>query len=319
MLLLINNNKTIMRTKLFLSIPFIFFLAIPFLHSQTYKINAEWSGFNNESKEAIYLNILDSLNQAYASESNSYRVDRMRWIKYKLDYLLSTAPINQDSDDNNQGCSIGNFTKNSENESVEATEIVITWADIVPNVIAYTLYHLDLTSIIPVPNDESVSTLAGTIPSGQDPIVRLPFNTAGLHMFVVRTNCSSSQSEFTIIIVEKVISIINGLYVPCVLFPEDLPEPRLSGSELNITMNIYPNLVSDSEVQIDLSLNEIQYIHLNLFDGTTGKFVKNILRKQEVPRGNRNYKLNMAGLSPGMYFVVLQTDSKRIVKRLIKI
>ncbi len=301
-----------MKTRLFISSIIAFLFYAPFTQAQT-GIYEEWTGFNPDSKVAIYQEISDALEINYPHESEAYRVLKMRWISYKLDNLLLAAPHN------GTGCSQGTFSKTTVFSNLNTTKVSFIWDILVPNVDEYFAYHLDLNSFSPEPVDQSNIVSTSEISTNDLPTTSLVFNTAGLHLFAINTRCSNSQSDYTIIIVEKVITAPSNWQVDSDYFPSEDPQVRLTDSNKNISLEIVPNIVQNADIQINLELDETQYVSLQLFDASSGRLVKTILQRQEVAKGYRKNILKTDGLSSGMYFLVLQTNNKRIVKKFIKV
>lgn len=86
----------------------------------------------------------------------------------------------------------------------------------------------------------------------------------------------------------------------------------LKENAYNVQMNIWPNPTND-ELYIEINLMEVQDYMISIVN-TLGQSIK---EDREIQSNGGKHKMNLLGVNPGIYFVVLKSKSGTVVKRLI--
>ncbi len=146
-----------------------------------------------------------------------------------------------------------------------------------------------LTSSIVIPSNNTVTFLAG-----QSITLGVGFEaapTTGFTFTAAIANCAPPQT----------------LQAPAVARNNNLAEQT--------DLSIYPNPARET-VTIDYQLGAVSTASIGLYN-LTGKKVTDILPMQSQAEGKYQQQLNLTNLQAGMYFVLLQTETEQISKKLI--
>ena len=76
----------------------------------------------------------------------------------------------------------------------------------------------------------------------------------------------------------------------------------------NAALNLYPNPVSNF-VRMDLGVHRHQLVRIELFN-TMGQKVKEVTAREN--------EIDVSGLSDGVYYLIVELDNERIIKKLVK-
>ena len=142
--------------------------------------------------------------------------------------------------------------------------------------------------------------------------------TSQWKLFILNARCSETQqSSYYIIIVDRDLNLNT-------LGNSDHGSSigdgfRLKKNENESNLLVYPNPLIGTSGQTAFYLFKDQNISLYIINGSTGKLVKSIFSDFPFREGEHTQLIATEELVPGVYFIVLQTDSKRLVKKMIKI
>lgn len=140
--------------------------------------------------------------------------------------------------------------------------------------------------------------------------------------------CIDSQDAYFIIIVEKDLDL-------SAIFPgdetggghQDIPDdPVPPGGGAMITnispganLLVFPNPVQGQETSIEFDLPIAQVTSLYVMEGNSGKIIQSLLSEQKMEEGYHQESIDLLPLANGIYYVVLQTNQERIVRKLVKL
>lgn len=276
----------------------------------------ERKNFNENTKQAIYLDM-----NTFISQNSSYPPHTIRLIVQQLDSLLDILPTEIEAILN---CDAGSIIKSEDFPHPDSCTAIFSWPNPNSSIEEYFGYYLNLDEIHPTPIDQ--------VDSKSIPEVRLTVPITGKHLFAVNTRCQSTQSSYSIIIVEKDFGILTGLAAndsndspfdiePQLFFCEEvpnLPETRLAPST-KTTLSILPNLIHHTDAQIHFELTKSLSTTIQVIDGRSGALVKTVLAAQIRDAGKHTELLSTVDLAAGMYYLLLQTDQEQIIQRFVKL
>ncbi|HNW70145.1 MAG TPA: T9SS type A sorting domain-containing protein [Bacteroidales bacterium] len=88
----------------------------------------------------------------------------------------------------------------------------------------------------------------------------------------------------------------------------------IEAEDLSDYLNIYPNPVSEM-LNINLFSNEVQTVTIELMD-MQGKLIES--RTEQAYTGQNSFKLDMQGMTSGIYFIRMSTKSGIYNNKIIK-
>lgn len=244
-------------------------------------------------------------------EPNFYDVgDAMAMIRPFIANLPETPTFNED-------CNQGKFLATGRTYSAPY-EHSFRWERESDESSAYNSNVLDLR-IEPKTTEINQSIIGGAQIQGEDPNIG--------KLFAFNVTCpETGQSSYYIIIIDRDIGIgaINDICYPAEvtlnpnsggLVPMPLPKLQLSETKLSL----FPNPTIDGQVQVNLDLAKESLATLQIYAASSGKLMTSIFAQQKIEQGNYQHSISGDQLSAGLYYVVLQTEEKRIVKKLTKL
>lgn len=133
-------------------------------------------------------------------------------------------------------------------------------------------------------------------------------------IIALNTRCGSEYSTFSIIIIERDLTVLSSLgMVNATPLSDDNPEELTFVNDYTV----FPNPVRD-DLQIRVTLEEEQTAEINLVSAT-GQYVRTVLSKTVLAADQYLFRVNTADLPAGVYSSVLTTDEGQHVKRVIVI
>ena len=150
---------------------------------------------------------------------------------------------------------------------------------------------------------------------------KVPETTRG-KLFALNARCDGSQSAYFIIIIDRDLDL-TSLPGPSNQQVSNDGDNGNSGFRLSDNnsskLELFPNPVLESSAQVTFNIPEPSAAALYLLEGVSGQYIQSILSAQRLPEGEHTQTIPTDHLSPGIHFVVLEVNGKRIVRKLIKL
>lgn len=85
----------------------------------------------------------------------------------------------------------------------------------------------------------------------------------------------------------------------------------------NLQASVYPNPVQ-SVIHLSYQLAESGFLQMDLFD-SKGQFIKTLWTNTFVEKGRQEKLLNVGGLDNGVYHLVLQSTTEKVIRKIVKV
>ncbi|MEM8910079.1 MAG: T9SS type A sorting domain-containing protein, partial [Bacteroidota bacterium] len=138
-------------------------------------------------------------------------------------------------------------------------------------------------------------------------------------LIALNGRCTSRQSGFFIIIVEKDLTL-QGMYPPGGLGtrPAILLREASNQSELQTPTELLSKGNPTSErIQLSLHLATNQVVSLQVFHSSSGQLMHTFVEQSSLSEGNHFFQIPIHQWSSGMYYAVFQSTQQRIVQKIM--
>lgn len=171
----------------------------------------------------------------------------------------------------------------------------------------------------------NLENISDTVEASYDPSFDPPLSSSGVELtipdtylrklYVMNAHCGQDviSDYYLIIIIDRDITFRDETTNGDVSEKENKDHPEL------VRLEMFPNPILDDNVELKFNLPTVQKISIQLIEGSTGKQLKMILPEQFLKEGAYSEKVNLNELGSGVYYLVLQTNEERIVKKIVKI
>lgn len=140
-------------------------------------------------------------------------------------------------------------------------------------------------------------------------------------LLAMNARCADAQSAYFIIIIDRDLDLTS------------LPKPGEQGVSggnnisqlrwqeddiLETSLEVCPNPIQDTPAKVEFQLEQEQFSSIYIVEGSTGKLIQTVLARQKLQQGRHHAFLDLHAFPPGVYYAILETDRKRLVKKLVK-
>lgn len=286
-----------MKNKTFGTIPL--FLLLSFFACLTLKANYYFPNLNADNVETVKADIMDFYKETYEGEDD---------IAFNtiLDELLNELTLEQVD---TEACFPGtlfavNYEHSNNSLPIPRSLLSIRWNEPGEQSESFYFAYIDMTNLL------KWDTLS------QNPGFTYQFaGTSQYKLLVTNARCSESQSDYFIIIVDRDLNLasLNAYQQQrseeaTNLLPAFVPE-------LSITPN--PIFTHEKLLTLSFELPEKSSISLYLINAQTALLHRRIFENTLLESGNHRQLIDLGALSPGYYYLVLQTGQSRLTKGLV--
>lgn len=271
-----------------------------------YGTDFTWLNFDGTEMETLLDSIEDRFGEFFNDEIFTEEVDRER-IEGFLNQLLNHKPINEDNCDPGTVYFINeNYTTSGHPDENKAV-FFFDNPDILDEYFG---------SALNLRNNLEHSVIEYNRPG----VVFQPVPNPAYILFALNSRCHQDQSPFDIIIVEKDVTF-SGLFPPetlgiinAVPLSDEDESPEIAPT--SNFLKAFPTPAKE-QLRIQWSSKEDYSTSIFIVNGTSGKLVKTIVDNQPLEAGQYQYRVPLDQMSAGIYYVVLQTEEKREMKKVI--